>query len=255
MVRVVKSPEKNIIRSAIGHFNAIAEVAKQVVKPGTITIHYPRERRKLPDNFRGIIIFERGKCISCFRCAHICPANAIQMYPDEEGRFYPGIDYAKCILCHFCVDSCPTAALKPSKIHDVAFKDVDSMSVLPDEMESIPEIEREDELTVEYDFDGDVRLIRKREKERLTVELEKPERPTFKAVPQFAENCIGCRLCMFSCPVNAITSKLEETKVILNTDFEKCTGCGVCVRICPVDVLILTPIAEERENDNSQGLG
>ncbi len=53
---------------------------------------------------------------------------------------------------------------------------------------------------------------------------------------------------MFSCPVNAIKSKLEETKVILETDYEKCTGCGICVRICPTEVLILTPI--EREGDH-----
>ncbi len=248
MVKVVKSPKKGLVRSAIGHFRAITEVAKVVVNPGTITVHYPRERRKYPENFRGMIMFEKEDCISCFRCAHICPANAIQMYPDDEGRYYPGIDYAKCIFCHFCVDSCPTAALKQSKIHDVAYKDVDSMSVTPEEMDNVPEIVREDAVTVEYDFDRDIRLVKRKEVENLLVEVDKPERPEFKAVPQYGENCIGCRLCMFSCPVNAIRSKLEETKVILETDYDRCTGCGICVRICPTEVLILTPV--EREGDH-----
>jgi len=247
MVKVVKVPEKNLIRSAVGHLKAITEVAKEVVNPGTITIHYPRERRKYPDNFRGIILFEKESCISCFRCAHICPANAIQMYSDDDGRFYPGIDYAKCILCHFCVDSCPTAALKPSKIHDVAFKDVESMAITPDEMSHVPEIVREDSVTVEYDFDSDIKLVKRKEVEELTVDFDKPVKPDFKAVPVNAENCIGCRLCMFSCPVNAIKSELKETKVTLETDYSKCTGCGVCVRICPTEVLILTPIEKEGE--------
>ncbi len=244
MVKVVKPPEVNLVRSAIGHLRAIGEVAKEVVKPGTITVHYPRERKKYPENFRGMIMFDKEKCISCFRCAHICPANAIQMYPDDEGRYYPGIDYAKCIFCHFCVDSCPTASLKQSKIHDVAYKDVDSMNVTSEEMANTPDIVREDSVTVEYDFDKDIRLIKRKEVENLLVDVEKPVRPEFKAVPVNNENCIGCRMCVASCPVNAIRSRLEETKVILETDFEKCTGCGVCVRICPTEVLILTPIEE-----------
>ncbi|ADC65856.1 4Fe-4S ferredoxin iron-sulfur binding domain protein [Ferroglobus placidus DSM 10642] len=242
MVKRVKAPEKNLIRSAIGHLRAISEVTKQAIKPGTITISYPHERRKLPDYFRGFILFEKEECISCFRCAHICPANAIQMYADQEGRYYPGVDYAKCIFCHFCVDSCPTAALKPSKIHDVAFKDVESMMITPEQMEQVPEIEREDKVTVEYDFDGDVKLIRRKEVEELTVKFDKPKRPRFVAAPLNAENCIGCRLCMFSCPVDAIKSKVEEVKVTLETDYEKCTGCGICVRICPTEVLKLTPV-------------
>ncbi|WP_048090143.1 4Fe-4S binding protein [Geoglobus acetivorans] len=242
MVKRVKAPEKSIIRSAVGHLRAITEVTKEAINPGTITISYPHERRKLPEHFRGIILFEKEDCISCFRCAHICPANAIQMYPNEEGRYYPGVDYAKCILCHFCVDSCPTAALRPSKIHDVAFKDVESMLVTARQMEHVPEVEREDKATVEYDFDGDIKLIKRKEFEELTVEFDRPDKPDFKAAPLYPENCIGCRLCMFSCPVDAIKSKLEGNKVTLETDFEKCTGCGICARICPTEVLVLTPV-------------
>ncbi len=245
MVKIVKQPKVDLARNVIGHLKAIGEATKQVISPDTITIHYPRERRKLPDYFRGIIVFNKEDCISCFRCAHICPANAIQMFSDENGRYYPGIDYAKCILCHFCVDSCPTAALRPSKIHDVAFKDVDSMAIKPDEMSRIPEVIREDKKTVEYDFEDDIKIIKRKEVDSLIVEFKKPVRPKFIAVAEKPDNCIGCRLCERSCPVDAIKTKIENLNIHLVTDKEMCTGCGVCVRICPTEVLRLYPIKEE----------
>jgi len=242
MVKIVKPPKVDITRTVIGHIKAIGEAAKQVVAPDTITIHYPRERRKYPDNFRGLMIFTKDECISCFRCAHICPANAIQMIPDENGRYYPAVDYAKCILCHFCVDSCPTGALKPSKIHDVAFKDVESMFIK--DMDGIPEIDREDKKLVEYDFEDDLKITKRKYVENLIVEVPKPPRPKMIAAVKSPENCIGCRLCLQSCPVDAISSKTEGLQVILETDPNKCTGCGICVRICPTDVLVLQPVKE-----------
>jgi len=78
----------------------------------------------------------------------------------------------------------------------------------------------------------------------LIVEVPKPPRPKMIAAVKSPENCIGCRLCFFACPVDAISSKAEELEIILDTDPKKCTGCGICVRICPTDVLILQPVRE-----------
>ncbi|WP_048084942.1 4Fe-4S binding protein [Archaeoglobus profundus] len=102
-----------------GHINAIFEAVKEVVRPSTITVQYPKEIR-FYENIRGYIQVEAISCLGCARCARICPANAIIM-KNVNGRYYPTIDFGKCIFCHFCIDVCPTGALRNTTVHDLAF--------------------------------------------------------------------------------------------------------------------------------------
>jgi len=231
----VKAKKLSLTESVKRHIEAIGVVVGEVIAPGTITIHYPRERRKLPDNFRGLILFDNKTCISCFRCAHICPANAIIM--EHRTAYFPSIDYAKCIFCHFCVDSCPVGALKPTKIHDFVYKDMDEMVVHSEEMVETPEIVREDRFTVEYIFDGEVQLVKRKEVDELVPEIKPPERPSKVAAAVSPENCISCRLCVAACPTFAISAKEEKTKITLEINPERCTACSICNRICPTSTL------------------
>ena len=77
MIRI-KKVELSLAERVKSHIDAITTAVKQAIKPDRITVEYPRERRRYPDVFRGFIVFDKDKCISCFRCAQICPANAIK---------------------------------------------------------------------------------------------------------------------------------------------------------------------------------
>jgi electron transfer flavoprotein alpha subunit len=49
------------------------------------------------------------------------------------------------------------------------------------------------------------------------------------------DKCVGCRLCIKSCPFGAIN--VEDKLAII--DFDKCTLCGACVDACKFDAILL----------------
>ena len=53
-----------------------------------------------------ILYKEKEECCGCSACMNICPAHAIQMYPDEEGFLYPRINALKCLRCGKCMRVC-----------------------------------------------------------------------------------------------------------------------------------------------------
>lgn len=231
------------------HVDVLREAFKQALIPDRITVEYPRERRRYPDVLRGFIVLDKSKCISCFRCAQICPANAIQM--GVYDNFYPGIDYTKCIFCHFCVDSCPTGALASSTLHDMAFRSLEEMKLKATQIMRLPTIVREDRQMVEYFVTKkEWKLLRKKELEDVVVARIVPKIKAKRAFCEEPESCLGCRQCVEVCPHDAIMMERCEISVagevigkgcVLKIT-EKCVGCGLCVRQCPMEILALKEV-------------
>lgn len=54
-----------------------------------------------------ISVFDKKQdCCGCTACQQICPSNAIEMKPDEEGFLYPVVDQGVCTDCGLCRKIC-----------------------------------------------------------------------------------------------------------------------------------------------------
>lgn len=101
-------------------------------RKGVATISYPEERRNYSERFRGMHILTRWengdpKCVACYMCQTICPANCITIVAEEHEN--PKIekrpksfeiDAMRCIMCGFCVEACPKEALIMSGDYELA---------------------------------------------------------------------------------------------------------------------------------------
>lgn len=90
------------------------------------TIQYPEEVRPLPPRFRGTHRLNkdsqgRVKCVACFMCATVCPAECIYIDGAEvpaswtDREKYPirfDIDELRCIFCGMCEEACPVEAIE-----------------------------------------------------------------------------------------------------------------------------------------------
>ena len=95
------------------------------------TVEYPEEKPIYPEGYRGLhrlVPRDDGKprCVACYMCATICPAQCIYIEageyetadPDSESAViekYPTqfvIDELRCIVCGLCVEACPKDAIR-----------------------------------------------------------------------------------------------------------------------------------------------
>ncbi len=111
------------------------EALKHLIRPRRISVNYPDEYRRIPENYRGVIIFEKVKCVGCRQCCKICPAKAIDL-KYIKGIYMPCIDYSKCIFCELCVDLCPTGALRYVRYQEIVVENLEVLKLDTDKLSS-----------------------------------------------------------------------------------------------------------------------
>jgi formate hydrogenlyase subunit 6/NADH:ubiquinone oxidoreductase subunit I len=143
-MKKVVGPEYNLGDKIKTNVYAVGVAMQESVYPHTMTVFYPRERKKMPNNYRGFILFEPDKCISCFNCSFVELPEIIREdkkyveYEIEEDDLHlkrtKGEDYlfvevpppiqipmvsqcidrASCIGCRVCEEMCESGAISSS---------------------------------------------------------------------------------------------------------------------------------------------
>ncbi len=122
---------RHFFRNLFGDRDTNTEVVDRKGMSLVATIQYPEEKPIYPEGYRGLhrlVPREDGKprCVACYMCATICPAQCIYIEageydpdsPESESRViekFPTkfvIDELRCVVCGLCVEACPKDAIR-----------------------------------------------------------------------------------------------------------------------------------------------
>lgn len=63
--------------------------------------------------------------------------------------------------------------------------------------------------------------------------------------------CIGCKLCMFNCPVGTVIGFDEKERTARLVNPWACGGCGACLRGCPTNAIHIKEVLRSDALDYS----
>ncbi len=131
LLRGLAITTRHFLRNLFGARDENPQVLDRTGTSLVSTVQYPEEKTPYPPGYRGLhrlVPREDGKprCVACYMCATICPAQCIYIEageyetesPDASSRViekYPTsfvIDELRCIVCGLCVDACPKDAIR-----------------------------------------------------------------------------------------------------------------------------------------------
>ena len=127
VVTVDRNLKAGVLPILKGHWVTLTAFFQSLFLGKAATIQYPEENRPVSERYRGIhILTEREdgspKCVACYMCATVCPAECIYIEsgerPEKTIEKYPTrfeIDLLRCVYCGFCVDACPEEAIIMSR--------------------------------------------------------------------------------------------------------------------------------------------
>jgi NADH-quinone oxidoreductase subunit I len=131
VITVDRNQKAGVLPILRGHWVTFLNFLKTLFLRRASTIQYPEQKRPVSSRYRGIHILtarEDGtpKCVACFMCATVCPAECIYIEsgerPEKTIEKYPTrfeIDLLRCVYCGFCVDACPEEAIIMSRENDL----------------------------------------------------------------------------------------------------------------------------------------
>ena len=131
IVTVNRNVKQSFVPILIGMLSTLKYMLRTLFKREAATIQFPEEKRNISKRYRGIHILtarEDGtpKCVACYMCATVCPAECIYIEsgerPEKQIEKYCTrfeIDLLRCVYCGFCVDACPEEAIFMSGENDL----------------------------------------------------------------------------------------------------------------------------------------
>ena len=197
----------------------IKEAVEQLFsKPSTEA--YPAAPAPAAPGYRGRIVYNADKCISCGLCERVCAGGAISTTSEEteEGtlitrRFFLG----SCTFCANCADFCVKNAIELTDDYHMVARD-------------------ENELVVTGTY-----LKKKPAPKKPAANAEEPEstvKPRDDGLPVTdPAKCVYCTLCAKKCPAGALT--VDRKEKIWKLDEDKCIGCGTCHDVCPKKAIVM----------------
>jgi NADH-quinone oxidoreductase subunit I len=131
IVTVNRNVKQSFVPILIGMLQTFKYMLRTLFRREAATIQFPEQKRNISNRYRGIHILtarEDGtpKCVACYMCATVCPAECIYIEagerPEKQIEKYCTrfeIDLLRCVYCGFCVDACPEEAIIMSRENDL----------------------------------------------------------------------------------------------------------------------------------------
>ena len=166
---------------------------------------------------------DAGNCVNCKMCVKSCPAGCIDL---ESHR----IDDSRCLCCLNCMDACP------QKCISFGWTSGKRRSFLKNLLYFFAALGGGFALA---------KIFRYRMRDRAPELAVLP--PGAMEINRFERLCVGCRICVASCPAKIIVSAKKSGGVgSVRLDLEKgfCRyDCNVCSKVCPAGAIAPMPLA------------
>ena len=194
-----------------------------------------------------VVDYSRGSCVyTCNRCSNVCPPNALlPLSLAEKQRTRIGIASVNadtCVGCGICASKCPAKAIEIVSELDGRKAVVGSdncigcgvcqnVCPLPDGPAITVSGVSEQILVKNAEARNELKLNESEDKQ--PPQEDKPSAPAKKVAVVNTAECFSCGLCAEECPLSAIA--MVDGLPSVNADV--CVGCGICASNCPAGAI------------------